>query len=318
MIEQKEINKIATKNDTAPNRYHLVNFKSTANQIAAFLFLLGMNIVIFSFLASHTAALFFGSKDVYDVEMLRYINGLTQIGFWGLTAFECAFLFNNRKAAAYLQLNTGVSAWSYFLLILTAVLSLPALSHIIAWNENIDLPQCLSSMEIWMREQENTAAKIADSMLSGSSTQVLFANLVVVALIPAVCEEFLFRGLFIRWCKNHIANIHIVVIISACLFSAIHLQFYGFVPRFLLGLYLGYLFVWTGSLWTPIIAHFINNGMAVVVSYLYNNQVINSKYQYFGNVGDNYLLLASSVILTTVCIYFLYRKNFVENRFRAG
>ena len=284
------------------------NIKSTANQVTVFLLLLGLNVVFFSFFTELTARLFFGTENLYDTpNALRYINSITQIGIFGLTAFECAFLFSGKKPVHYLQLNTGISGLNCLLLILIAVVSLPALSHIIAWNEGVKLPQCMSSIEAWMREKEDATTEITSLMLLGNSKWVLFVNLVVMAIIPAVCEEFLFRGIFITWLKNRIKNIHIVLIISAFIFSAIHLQFYGFVPRFLLGLYFGYLFIWTGSLWACIVVHFINNAMAVAVSYLFNNQLINTDYQQFGNVGDNYLLIGLSVLLTTVCVYFLHR-----------
>jgi len=289
------------------------NIKSTTNQIAIFLFLLGINVVIFSFFTNLTAVLFFGSENLHTATALRYVSSLTQIGIFGLSAFECAFLFNDKKPANYLQLNTKISGLNCFIIILIAVVSLPALSHIIAWNEEIKLPQYMSSIENWMRGQEDAAAKITSLLLSGNNVSILLINLAVMAIIPAVCEEFLFRGLLITWLKNRVHNIHIVIVISALLFSAIHFQFYGFVPRFLLGLYFGYLLIWTESLWTCIIAHFINNGMAVIVSYLHNNQLIETEYQHFGNVGDNYLLIGLSLLLTTACVYFLYKKRKIMN-----
>ena len=282
-----------------------LDVKSPANQVANFFLLLGFNIIFFSFFTNLTAVVFFGSENLYTPNALRYISSITQLGIFGLTAFECAFLFNNKKPVHYLQLNTGVSGLNCLFFILIAVVSLPALSHIIAWNEGVKLPLFMSSIEAWMREKEDATAKITSLMLSGSSGGILLVNLLVMAVIPAVCEEFLFRGILITWLKNRIKNIHIVLIISAFIFSAIHLQFYGFVPRFLLGLYFGYLFVWTGSLWACIIVHFINNAMAVLASYLFNNQLINTDYQQFGNVGDNYLLIVLSVLLTSVCLYFL-------------
>jgi membrane protease YdiL (CAAX protease family) len=160
-----------------------------------------------------------------------------------------------------------------------------------------------------MRKQEDATAEIVARLLSGSSVTVLCLNLAVMAIIPAVCEEFLFRGLLITWLKRQLSNTHVVVFISAFIFSAIHLQFYGFVPRFLLGLYLGYLFMWTGSIWACIIVHFINNVMAVIVSFLFNNQLINTEYQHFGDVGENYWLIGLSVVFTTICVYFFYRKE---------
>jgi membrane protease YdiL (CAAX protease family) len=286
-----------------------LNFKSLASQISVFFLLLGINIIIFTSISGLTAKLFFGTDNLYTAESLRYISSLAQVGFFGLTAFECAFLFSEKKPANYLQLNAGVSVLNCLFLILIAILSLPILSHIIAWNEGIKLPQFMSSIETWMRGKEDATAELTSILLSGKSIKILFINLAVIAVIPAVCEEFLFRGCIITWLKKQFCNKHIAIFLSALLFSAIHLQFYGFVPRFLLGLYLGYLFIWTGSLWACVIAHFINNAMTVVVAYLYNNQLINTEYQQFGNVEDNYLLIGLSVLFTSACIFLLYRKR---------
>ena len=286
-----------------------LNIKSPANQLAVFFLLLGINIIIFGFFAGLTAEMFFGSDNLNSAGALRYISSITQIGIFGLTAFEFAFLVNNEKPMSYLQLHFDVPVSSYLLLILIIITSIPALSYIIAWNEEIKLPQFMSSIEVWMREKEDHAAKLSLLMLSGDKTGILFVNLLVMGVIPAICEELLFRGIIITWFKNLFHNVHISVFLGAFIFSAIHFQFYGFVPRFLLGLYFGYLFVWTGSLLPCIIAHFINNGITVVVSYLFNKQLIATEYSDFGNVGDNYFLIAISVIFTSIFTYLLYRER---------
>ena len=96
----------------------------------------------------------------------------------------------------------------------------------------------------------------------------LVVNLIIVALLAAVGEELLFRGsmqnIFLEWTKNK----HAAVWITAVLFSALHAQFYGFLPRMLLGVVLGYLYIWSGSLWLSMLFHFLNNGLAVLFSYL--------------------------------------------------
>ena len=286
-----------------------LDIKSPANQVAIFFLLLGINIIIFSFFASLTATMFFGSDNLISAQALRYINSITQIGIFGLTAFEFAFLVNDNKPMPYLQIQFNVPVSNYLFLILIIITSIPALSHIIAWNEQIKLPQFMSSIEALMREKEDYAAKISLLMMSGDKTWILFVNLFVMGIIPAVCEELIFRGVIITWFKNIFRNVHVSVFVSALIFSAIHFQFYGFVPRFLLGLYFGYLFIWTGSLLPCIIAHFINNGITVIVTYLFNKQLINTEYNDFGNVGNNYFLIIMSVILTSVLIYFLYRER---------
>ncbi|MDR0604877.1 MAG: CPBP family intramembrane metalloprotease [Bacteroidales bacterium] len=283
------------------------NLKSFANQIALFLILFGINTVFFSLFTGFTASFIFGIDNLTSAEALRYIESVSQIVVFGLTGFAFAFFVNEKKPLHYLGLNKGISWISCFFLVMIFVISLPALSWIIEWNEGIKLPQFMSSIEQWMREQEDAATKQTSLLLSGNHLSILFVNLLVMAIIPAVCEELLFRGAIITWFKNLLGNVHLSVCLSAVIFSAIHLQFYGFVPRLLLGLYLGYVFVWTGSIWASIIAHFINNGILVIVSWLYNVRLINSQYDDFDVVGDNYLLIALSFILTSVCIYLFYR-----------
>jgi membrane protease YdiL (CAAX protease family) len=98
--------------------------------------------------------------------------------------------------------------------------------------------------------------------------------LLVVALIPAIGEEFLFRGALMRILGAWIKKPHLVVWITAFIFSAFHFQFYGFFPRLLLGAFLGYVYLYSGNIWVPITAHFLNNGLAVVMEYLSKNNVV--------------------------------------------
>ena len=89
-----------------------------------------------------------------------------------------------------------------------------------------------------------------------------------MALVPALAEEFFFRGAIQHFLSSVLKNKHIVVIITAFIFSVIHFQFYGFIPRFLLGIYLGYLAIWSGKLFLPILAHFMHNSLSLLFDYL--------------------------------------------------
>jgi len=95
-------------------------------------------------------------------------------------------------------------------------------------------------------------------------------NMLMVAVIPAVGEELLFRGVIQKLLQKLVNNAHLAIIITAILFSAMHFQFYGFLPRWIMGIILGYLFYWSGNIWYPIIAHFLNNGFQVLMVYLGN------------------------------------------------
>lgn len=119
----------------------------------------------------------------------------------------------------------------------------------------------------WMRDMENDAAAMLGEILSMNSTGDFILTLVMVAVLPAIGEELVFRGIFQKqlaeWTRSPILSIWM----AAFIFSAIHMQFEGFLPRMVLGGILGHLYYWTKTLWVPIIIHFINNGVQVSVLY---------------------------------------------------
>jgi uncharacterized protein len=119
-----------------------------------------------------------------------------------------------------------------------------------------------------MKESEAQAMKITEAFLKMETTQDLLINLLVIAVVPAIGEELLFRGVLQRLFQELTKNIHLTVFLSAAIFSAIHMQFYGFLPRMFLGVLFGYMLVWTGNIWVPVLAHFINNGAAVFFAWL--------------------------------------------------
>ena len=128
----------------------------------------------------------------------------------------------------------------------------------------------------------------------------------MIAIIPSVGEELFFRGLLQRLFSEWFRNVHIAIFVTSFLFAAIHMQFYGFLPRMMLGILLGYLFYWTGSIWIPVFAHFLNNGSAVILSFLINRGTISSGYEDFG-ATENLFLIASSILFTGGLLYLVYR-----------
>ena len=290
-----------------------MEFKSTGSRIALFLMLLGINVIIFSTFAGVTANTLFGTSDLSSTSAFRYINCITAIGVFGLTAYGFAFFVNDKKPLPYLQLNKRVNVHICLILLLTYTVSLPFLSWIITWNEGMKLPEFMSSIESWMRINEVKHTEITARLLSGTEVDILLLNLLTIGLVPAICEELLFRGALLQWFKDTFKNIHVATLLSAIIFSAIHLQFFGFFPRMLMGIYLAYLCVWTGSIWSSIIAHFINNIIIVIAAYLYNTKIIDTDYKDFGNAGDNYIIIFLSIVLTSICVYLVYRKREMLN-----
>ena len=157
---------------------------------------------------------------------------------------------------------------------LTIVL-MPFTGLVAEWNESMILPDSLSGLETWMKNSETTLARLTEFLLSFHNIQELIIAIIVIAVIPAIGEEVLFRGILQRKLAEHWANVHLGIWASAFLFSAIHFQFYGFLPRLFLGAMFGYLYFWTGRLSMAIFAHFINNAVTVLLMWMYRQQMIN-------------------------------------------
>jgi membrane protease YdiL (CAAX protease family) len=163
-----------------------------------------------------------------------------------------------------------------------------------------------SSIEKWMKELEETAQALTDKMTNVDTIGGLLLNLLVIALIPAVGEEMTFRGVIQQSLMRRM-NPHIAIILSAAIFSFFHFQFFGFFPRLFLGILLGYMFYITGSLWTSILMHFVNNGAAVTLYYLGNIGVIEDA-EHWGETQNAWIIVASAV-MTLGLIIWSWRKR---------
>lgn len=120
-----------------------------------------------------------------------------------------------------------------------------------------------SAFDQMFRSQEENAQRLTELILSGTSAPAIFTTVLTVAFVPAIAEEFVFRGVLQPLLARSTRSIHIAVWLSAFFFSFIHFQFFGFIPRLVMGAMLGYLVIWSGSLYTAIIAHCLNNVVAI-------------------------------------------------------
>jgi membrane protease YdiL (CAAX protease family) len=147
-------------------------------------------------------------------------------------------------------------------------------SIFIEWNANFAFPEFLKEFGEWARERENLAEKFTKFFTTFDSTGEFLFGLLVIAVLPAIGEELVFRGMLQPELYRATGNHHAAIWISAIIFSAFHMQFFGFVPRMLLGALFGYLYVWSGNLFLAMFAHFVNNGFSVLMMYLYQKGVI--------------------------------------------
>jgi len=141
-------------------------------------------------------------------------------------------------------------------------------SLIIEWNAHLQLPESLKGFEAWAREKETLAEEVTKFLTQFDSPLQFIVGLIVIAVIAGIGEELVFRGLLQPALHRATKNIHVAIWVSAILFSALHMQFFGFVPRVLLGALFGYLFYWSGNLAIPMFAHFVNNAFSVIALYL--------------------------------------------------
>lgn len=200
--------------------------------------------------------------------------------------------------------------WPLFLLAAIALVfvSLPVTNQLGTWNENMKLGGALQTLEDMLKALEETAATATEQMLKVDTIGGLLFNLVVIALIPAVGEELTFRGVLQQGLTRRM-NPHVAIILSSAIFSFIHFQFYGFLPRMFLGMVLGYVFYASGSLWPSMLMHFLNNGSVVVAYYLNNKGLTDIDVDHFGQTQSVWLLVGSAVVTVALIVWCCWKKD---------
>jgi membrane protease YdiL (CAAX protease family) len=234
------------------------------------------------------------------IPILKIMQTMSATGTFIVPPFVLAYLFstNSRK---YLSLDRKPGSISILVALVLMVVATPVINFLGEINSFLHLPEFLRGVEEWMKQAEAQAAELTTAFLRMDTINEFLINLFMIALIPAIGEELLFRGiiqnLFLRWSKN----VHVSVWTAAVLFSALHMQFYGFLPRMILGGMLGYMLVWSGSLWLPIVAHFVNNAAAVIFYYLFQHNITTIDPDKIGT-GSDFVSLAGSFLFTVVLL----------------
>lgn len=280
--------------------------------LLAMLMLAGMLVIVF---VGILAALPFAGMGIFEqltggaadnLNILRYLQILSHFGLFVIPGLVFAFLVGH-KPLDYLQGNRIPGAINFLIpaLVMTAVV--PAVHALMQLNQQLSLPEAMSGLEHWMRQTEDAAEVMMERLLNVSGTRALLFNLFMIAVLPAIGEEFIFRGAVQRIFRQWTGNVHVAVFIAAVLFSAMHLQFYGFLPRLLLGIILGYMFVMTNNIWVPVFAHFFNNAAAVIVFHTaYNTDLISPD----AMAGSQFSLLIIAVSVWVTAMLFLAMKRF--------
>jgi membrane protease YdiL (CAAX protease family) len=243
-----------------------------------------------------------------NTAFMKYFQSITSIGIFVFPPILIAYLISN-ESFNYLHLKKTSSLQIYGFTILLTVFSIPLINVLAEWNAKLNLPESLSGLELFMKESEANAEKITKLFLQADNISTLLINIFVIALIPAVGEELMFRGIFQKLFIGLTGNKHIGILLAAVLFSAIHFQFYGFVPRLFLGVLFGYLLIWSGNMWLPILAHFINNAFAVIAYYLMDKSLINVSPDDLGTGETALPQIVLSIFLVVSLLYMIYQSS---------
>ena len=229
---------------------------------------------------------------------MKWLQLLQSVATFLLPALAGAYLWSNTPMQ-WLHLDSKPSWQEALAAEVVMLLAIPGINLLSAWNQQMVLPEWMSGIEQWMRMQEDAAAQLTEQFLRVDTVGGLLVNIGLMALLPAVGEELTFRGvvqgMFTR-------NKHVAIWATAAIFSFVHLQFYGFLPRMLLGAMFGYMLWWTGSLWVPMLMHFVNNCAAVVVAFWAYNYLEEGRAEMLDTIGteDTILLGVFSICIVLI------------------
>jgi uncharacterized protein len=238
-----------------------------------------------------------------DDKIIMVIRGMQLIQFiclFIIPVFICAKLFST-NTRTYLGLVKPYNPLYFLIGTCVLLLAIPLTNYLGELNRLVHFP---AGIEKWMKAQEDEAARTLKILLSRRTIPDLILNLVFIASLAAIGEELLFRGIaqriFTRWFKSPWAGI----IVTAILFSAMHVQFYGFLPRFLLGILLGAVYWYSGSLWVAILAHFVYDALLITLVY-FNPSMLNED-----NPGETKnLVLAALISLVAIVTLLIWMKK---------
>lgn len=275
--------------------------------------------LVFQLLALLSGAILFGvslseiqpalndSVDPVNIAYQKYLQSVISLGMFVVAPLTIAYSLSSNSIKGYLKLDYYPGHSVALLVAIIMILSLPMNNYFTYLNGQLDLPQGFSGIQDYMEDQENRAYKVFERFLNVTGVGPLLINLLVIGVIPAIGEELLFRGvlqkIFIRWTRNAFFG----VLITSIAFAVLHFQFLSVLPRFVLGMILGYIFVWTRSLWMPIIAHFVNNALAVIYYHLMYNNKIGEGIEHVGKPENDQIYAILSIVIVIILLFVIRR-----------
>jgi len=242
------------------------------------------------------------------INLLKYFQVIQSIGLFVVPPFIIGWLYQG-NFSEYLKINRSTRVQSFLLASICLLAVIPFINFLGAINSQMTFPESLSGLEGWMKNMEDAAQLMIEKFMKVDGISALMFNIFMIAVLPALGEELMFRGVIQRIFSDWTKNYHWGIWISAFLFSAMHMQFYGFLPRMALGAMFGYLLVWTGTMWVPILAHFVNNLMGVLGYFLIGKGVISNDIEEWGTGSEQIPLVAISFLAVGILLFVIFRSE---------
>ena len=252
-------------------------------------------------------------SDPKKLDAIKLVQLVNATGFFILPPLIFARLMSN-NGLEWLGMRSNTSAPSLITAALFMACALPVINWMAEWNNNLSLPESMKAIEAVFRAMEDQAARLTEALIEMDSVGDYLYIMLIVAVIPGIGEELLFRGVLQRVLIKWTRNPHWGIWIAAILFSALHGQFFGFFPRMLMGAGLGYLFYWSGSLWMPIVAHFANNALAVTLAWLISSEQLDKAVETVGADEGTQTFMWFSLMITMGWLYII----FIREKKRRG
>ncbi len=236
-----------------------------------------------------------------DIEIVRYVQIFYSIGIFGVPPFILIFL-NKPRDWSFIKMNRLPNARLWGLTLLVALFSIPVVAWMLEVNQAFEFPSAFQQFESYLREMEEQSRELLKSMLNMGSNYDFIITFFMIAIVPPVVEELLFRGTMQQLLQKQMGP-HVAIFVTGAFFSFVHGDFYGFLPRMMLGILFGYLFLWSGSLWVPIFAHLLHNGLQVVMLFLFQRGVIGVDIEQVESFPPYITMGATILLLATLSIF---------------
>ncbi|MFN3403452.1 MAG: lysostaphin resistance A-like protein [Cytophagaceae bacterium] len=242
-------------------------------------------------------------------KILLYIQGITATMAYLVFPFIYIITLKRDLKPAF-AINTPDFTIFLILTTLCLFMVMPALAYLVEWNKQINLPESWGQIEQWMIKKEQMAQEMTNILIDAQGRNSLIWILVVVAVIPGIGEELLFRGILQNEIFQATRNAHVAIWIAGFLFSFIHFQFFGFFPRLLLGVLFGYFYYWSGNILIPMILHFLNNASTLIMMNLYKMKQTNFDPESPDSIPGHVVISSSIICLVLLySIWHYFRKN---------